>query len=169
MSSQRRGRASILSWIDNNWPLFTFLLVGGGVAAAVSSWTVVADGPVFVAKLNQPTRSVLYGSIGTTAGALLGLTIASLAILLTLDEGRPSVKEMRSLRAWPILHHTFLAAAAFFMLTLALSTLALGIDSGPRGSERLEIAVVTLATVALAELFVAGVAFALVVRNLTRR
>jgi hypothetical protein len=132
-------------------------------------WSRIANEPVLLAGLDPSTRTVLYGSIAGSAGALLGLTIASISILLTLDDERPRVKDMQSLPAWRILHITFLTAAGMFALALASSSIALAVDSGRPGIEWLEIAVVVVAATALVELVVAGLAFTIVVLNLTQQ
>jgi hypothetical protein len=76
---------------------------------------------------------------------------------------------MRSISAWRILNATLLMAAARFAITLALSTITLGVDSAEAPNAALEIAVVAMASLAFSELFVGGIAFAIVVLKLTRR
>lgn len=155
--------------VDRSWPITVFV-----ACAAISTGTyiglvVTSDEAVLLGRLNAPTRAVFYGSVSATSGALLGLIIASISILLTLDETRERVREMQSIPAWRILHVTLLAAAGFLAITLALSTIALGVDAADGGATRLEIAVFASCIVAFGELIVGGVAFALVVWKLTKR
>jgi hypothetical protein len=153
-------------WLDTHWPLAALLVAGVPVFVGLVVWDVVADGPVFLARVEPTTRATLYGSVASSSGALLGLVIASIAILLTLDERRERVREMQSLRAWRVLNVTLLAAAGFLAATLAASTIALGIDTNSPGCNWVEATVVSLAATAFTELVVGGLAFALVVLNL---
>jgi hypothetical protein len=161
-------RAGVGNWIDRHWAVVTIAIVGGGVAASYSIVVSFSKNPALVGKLDVTTRGLLYVSLATSAGALLGLTIASIAILTTLDPARQRVHDMQLLPAWRILHTTFLVAALFLAITLAISTVALGVDSAERPFQTLEIAVVTISSVAYAELVVAGLAFAVVVIQVTR-
>ncbi len=159
---------SFLSWIDRSWPVVVAIVVGGGVGGGYALAAAESSSPIMIGRLDPGTRGVLYGSIGTSAGALLGLVIAAIAILMTLDPSREAVHEMQSIRAWRILNVTFLVAAAFLAITLVVSTIVLGVDSGKRGIPGLEMAVAAVAAVAFAELAVATAAFAVVVLNITR-
>ena len=157
------------SWLDHHWPSAIALLVGGGTGASYAIAASQSRSPIVLGRLAPGTRSILYGSIATSAAALFGLVIAAIAILTTVDSARPEVKEMRALPAWRLLHITFLAAAGFLASTLLLSTLALGVDSSVDGSPELEMAVVAIAAVAFAELAIATAAFSVVILNLTRK
>lgn len=76
---------------------------------------------------------------------------------------------MQAISAWRILNVTLLVAAACMGVTLALATIALGVDSQIAPKPNLEIAVVAIAALAFSELAIGGIAFAIVVLNLTRR
>lgn len=155
--------------IDRAWP-FVIVLVAGGCSLAVQIiWSELSNGPVLIGRLDPGTRGILYGSLATSAAALLGLTIAAIAILLTLDDNRTSVAEMQKLTAWEILNRTLLAAATFLGFDLLVSTVALGVDSGKHTNGYFEGAVLAVSVVAFCELAVGGIAFALVVLNLTGR
>lgn len=155
--------------IDRSWPLVIVLAAGGGSLALQIVWSELSNGPVLIGRLDRGTRGILYGSLATSAAALLGLTIAAIAILLTLDDGRASVAEMQKLTAWEILNRTLLAAATFLGLDLLVSTVALGIDSGTNPNAYFEGTALVVSVVAFCELAVGGIAFALVVLNLTKR
>jgi hypothetical protein len=159
----------LLRTVDRNWPLGIFVVAAlGSVLGSLFStdcWTKAH----LIGRLDPSTRGILYGSLATSAGALLGLTIASIAILLTLDGARPAVAEMQALDAWRILNATLLAAAGFLALDLLVSTVALGLDSGAAGRSGIETAVFAVSIIAFCELVVGGIAFAIVVLNLTHR
>jgi multisubunit Na+/H+ antiporter MnhB subunit len=146
-------------------------LVGGGVATGYAIAGSASKQPVLLARLDPTTRGIFYGSVAGSpgAGALLGLIIASLAILLTLDDARKSVKEMQTISAWRMLNMTLLVAAGCLAVTLALATIALGVDSRVAPNSDLEVAVVAVACLAFSELLIGGLAFAIVVLNIARR
>jgi hypothetical protein len=160
---------SLFRAVDRSWPLGVFLVAGAGAIIGSLLSTDCWTKSHFIGHLDPTTRSVLYGSLATSAGALLGLIIASIAILLTLDENRERVAEMQGLDAWKILNTTLLAAAGFLALDLLVSTIALGVDSGVNGRSGIETAVFALSVIAFCEIVVGGLAFAIVVLNLTRR
>ena len=62
-----------------------------------------------------------------------------------------------------------LAAATFLGLDLLVPTVALGVDSGTNPNAYFEGAALVVSVVAFCELAVGGIAFALVVLNLTKR
>jgi hypothetical protein len=155
--------------IDHAWPFVIFALAGGGSVALQIVWSQISAKPVLIGRLNPGTRAILYGSLATSAAALLGLTIAAIAILLTLDDGRTKVAEMQKLSAWSILNKTLLAAATFLGVDLLVSTIALGVDSDHGANGYVEGLVLAVSVVAFCELAVGGLAFALVVLNLTRQ
>lgn len=165
---RRQNGAGITSLIDHHWPWAVIVLFGAPMAGGYSAASLTSTHPTLLGALDPTTRGIFYGSLATSAGALLGLIIASLAILLTLDESRDRVKEMRELLAWRILNRTLLTAAAFMAVTLALSTLALALDSSTTPWPSIETAVASVATVAFFELIVGGLAFAVVVLKLVK-
>ena len=159
----------IATTIDRSWPTVLVPVVGGGVALGYEIAAHTSRQEVLLGRLDSTTRGILYGSVAGSAAALLGLVIASLAILLTLDESRPAVRDMQSITAWRILNLTLLVSAACLAVTLALATIALGVDSGHGVHRDLEVAVVAIASLAFAELSAGGLAFSIVVLNLTRK
>jgi hypothetical protein len=159
----------VFKTIDRHWPWVLIPFFGGGMALGYSLAAVTSKNPVLIGRLDSTTRGIFYGSIAGSAGALLGLIIASLAILLTLDPSRPTVAEMQRIPAWRILNVTLLVAAACMGITLGLATIALGVDSGEAPNESIEVAVAAMAALAFSELAVGGLAFAVVVLNLARR
>lgn len=156
------------TWIDRHWPS-TLVVLAVGVAVSYQTWAERSPNPILIGRLDQSTRSILYGSLAGSAGALLGLTIATLAILLTLDDSREAVSEMRQISAWRVMNVTLLFAVGSLGATLALATFALGVDSHPAPNEQLELAVTAVASLAFAELAAGCIAFAIVVLNLTRK
>lgn len=158
----------LMTFVDRNWPTLPVPVVGGGVSLGYAIAAESSKPPVLLGRLTETTRGIFYGSVAGSAGALLGLIIASLAVLLTLDASRTAVREMQSISAWRILNRTLLVTAACLALTLALATIALGVDSSSGPNTDLEIAVVSIACLAFVELVVGGVAFAIVVLNLSR-
>ena len=75
-------------------------------------------------------RGQLYGSLATTAGALLGFVLAALAILVAL----PSGERMNTLRAhhsWPRVPGSYFRAAAGLLAALVLCTLGIVFDADP--------------------------------------
>ena len=159
----------VLRTVDRAWPLGAFVvgcLVSLSISARVTRGWERVD---LVGRLDPTTRAILYGSLATSGGALLGLTMASIAILLTLDPARARVADMQSLDAWAILNMTLITAGAFLALVLLVSTVALGVDDRTSGNGILETVVTTVSVVAFAEFAVGGAAFAIVVHNLTSR
>lgn len=149
--------------VDRHWPSVLWFvgigLVGGGYAL----WTYLAENDPLLARLEADTRTTLYGSLSSSAGALLGFTIAALAILFTLDPSRPLVARAQAHQLWTTLNKTLLAAAAALAVLLVAATTALAIDASREPCLWIEGVVFTISVVALLELVVAGFAFALVV------
>jgi hypothetical protein len=133
----------------------------------VATWNAATDHDPLLARLDPDTRTTLYGSLASSAGALLGFTIASLAILFTLDPDRPLVKRAQDHQLWAMLNRTLLVAAASLALVLVTATTALALDNGPEPCLPIEVAVFTLTVIAGLNLLIAGIAFALVVLGTT--
>jgi len=159
----RLGNAVDRHWTPVIWGAGV-VIVGGGYAL----WTAFAKHDPLLARLEPSTRTALYSSIASSAGALLGFTVAALAILFTLDPSRPLVERAQKHQLWQMLNKTLLATAASLALVLIASTTALAIDSHTKPCVVAQAFVFTLTVIATGELLVAGIAFALVVLGTTR-
>jgi hypothetical protein len=151
-----------LRFLDRHSPLFVILIFGGGLLVGYSAAAIFADNPVLLERMEPALRRDLYGSLAATSGALLGFAITSLAVLLALPQS-DAVRRLRKFGAWKLLHQALLVSGALLALTLIFSTLALAIDNTAPGRPWLQIPVASFAVAAIAELLLAGVAFAMVV------
>jgi len=112
------------------WPSVTLALPA---AFAVLEWSLRWLGhPIDLSTVNYSHRGLIYSALAGTAGGLLGLVLATLAILLALPD-RPIIKKLRGFSGWRSLEYTLLASALDLFLTLVLSLVALGWDSGALG------------------------------------
>lgn len=150
-------------------PVVSFVALTIGTAASYEAVVEFSRRPALLSRLDPTTRSVLYGSLAGSAGALLGLTLATVAILLTLDNSRTVVREMQSLPAWRTMVATLLVTIGGLGVTLAVSTISLALDAAKFGREHLEAAVAGIAVGSFGELAIACTAFAIVVMNVARR
>jgi hypothetical protein len=150
-------------WVDRHWAFAVSLGLGGAIAAAYAIWTELAKHDPLLARLSPSTRTSLYESVASSSGALLGFSIAALAILFTLDPARPLVRRAQEHQLWGMLNKTLLVAAGSLALTLVASTVALAIDGHTQPRVPIELVVFTLTVVAFLELTIAGIAFALIV------
>lgn len=151
-----------LRFLDQHPTLFVIGVFGGGMLVSYIIAALTADQPVLLERMEPDLRRDLYGSLAATSGALLGFAITSLAVLLALPRS-DVVERLRRFRAWTLLNHALLVAGALLASTLIFSTLALAIDSGRPGCLWLQIPVASFAVAAIAELLIAGAAFAMVI------
>lgn len=168
MSDKRVPVRGFLATLDRRWPSVTFVIVTASVGGGSSLWSALTEPDPLIARLEAQVRRDVYGSLAGSSGALLGFSIASLAVLLALDQDRPAVARMRALPAWSLLNRTLLVAGGLLGLTLVLSTVGIAYDGGATPHVAFEIITVTAASTAFAELAVGGAALALVISNAVR-
>lgn len=154
------------AWLDRRlWaavPL-AFLVV----ELAQVAWAVLSERPVLLARGTSEARADLYSSLTGSSGALLGFTVAAVAILVTFETrhglGVEPAREENLGRARRKLVGVLLATAAALGFTLAGATLALGIDRGESALSWLQQLVVSGAVASMLGLTLGGVGFALAV------
>ncbi len=130
-------------------------------------WACVSDGPLLLARLSGGERQAFYGALSSTAGALLGLMITALAILIALPSSE-TVKAIRKYAGWRTLFELLLVAIVLLGVLLALSLVALVADVGIRPREKLSMAVVGSAGAAGVGITAVTLFFSLVVAALIK-
>ncbi|MEU9874336.1 hypothetical protein AB0C87_41500 [Actinomadura sp. NPDC048021] len=151
----------MLLWLDKNlWAIPTIPFVAFEVSLAGIHLT--GHGPVLLAMVSTSARQETYASLTNTASALLGFTIAAIAVLAAFPP-RPSnnaaqrASEQRLSAARTKLMASLLATS-FFMLTLLItSTVALAVDSKKVGNPLLVALVQGSALAVVFGLLVGGV------------
>lgn len=136
-------------------PLLTFVIVGIGIVG----WTRLSTSPVLLDGVPIVVRSRLYASVAGSSSALLGFTLAAVAILVALP-GRASPAITR---ARETLVQVLLVTALFLLLSLISSTLALVVDQSVAGRFAVQTLTLAALSASLAGLLVGGAAFALAV------
>lgn len=80
------------------------------VAVLVAAFMLATGVGNFDETLNDQRRGAMYGSLAGTAGALLGFTLAALAILVTLPS-RERIESLREHPKWPRAPSAYFRAA----------------------------------------------------------
>jgi len=152
-----------LRWLDRHWWVFIFAIFAGS-EIGLAVWERLSSGPILLARADTGDRGDIYSSLSTTSGALLGFTIAAVAVLITLGpaSGR-SAREANLDSARRRLVQVLLTTATFLGLALALSTVALGVDRGSAGRQWIEHLVLASAVASAIGLAIGGLGFALAV------
>ena len=147
-----------LRWIDRHWWAVVVMTFAGTEVAFVL-WQ-----PVLLGRIGKNDRGDVYSALSSSSGALLGFTIAAVAILATFSPVRIGhAHEVNLTIARRRLVQVLLATSGFLGLTLVLSTTALGVDRAAKGHgwiEQLTLASVGASTVGLV---IGGIGFALAV------
>lgn len=141
----------------------------GSVLAAV--FLLASNDEDFAQTLTVDLRGSLYGSLAGTSGALLGFTLAALAILVAL----PSTERLDALREhprWPAVQGAYFRAGWALLVALIVCTVGMAIDGGTgpcRAYEAVTVAVLGCALIRVAASLVALDQVLLVAGNRTPR
>lgn len=146
--------------VDRGLPVVVLAVVGLATLILYEAKLRRDVGPVFLGRLDGSTRVSLYESMAGSSGALLGFTVASLAILLSLDPDRSAIRRIQEMDTWLVLNRTLVYAASALGLTLIASTIGLAIDGHVVPREQFEVAVSVVSLIATAEFLVGAIAFA---------
>ena len=164
----------ILRQIDKQlWlvPIAGFLLVGAGLG----SWTAASSQPVLLAAATVTARQSMYSSLTGSSSALLGLVVAAIAILVafpvrTTNDGRTSTqREGQLARARTILIGSLLSASCFLLLLLMTATVAIGLDTRPRGNSAIITVIEASCLASMLGLVVGGLGLTLVIVERSRQ
>ncbi len=163
MKQGAHGAVDVARRLDRHWwVLIVAMFVGSEIGLTV--WAQLSDGPTLLARADKAGRSDVYSSLSSSSGALLGFTIAAVAVLTAFGgPASPGPREANIIAARRKLSGILLVTAAFLGATLALSTIALGVDRDTAGHEWLEHLTVTTAGASAVGLAIGGLGFALAV------
>lgn len=140
-----------------------------GILAAL--FLLVSGRKNFDATMSQGLRSSLYGSLAGTSGALLGFTLAALAILVAL----PSTDRLNALREhprWSAVQGAYFRAGWALLVALVSCTVGIAVDAGShpcRAYETVTVAVLGCALIRVAASLVALDQVLIVAGNRTPR
>jgi hypothetical protein len=142
-----------------------WILVAPVVAALASGGAYLVtkcQGTAFpLARVDPSSRLALYESVAATSVGLLGLSIAAIAVLLTVDRTGPFFSKMRERHVLTPLISLLLSAVVFLTCALIGSTLAIVLDS-TQGRSAVEVPFTFVATASIALVVISGLAFSLV-------
>lgn len=127
------------------------------VGLLVAAFLLVTGAGNFEETLSAARRGQLYGSLASTAGALLGFVLAALSILVAL----PSTERIEALRhhpSWPRVPSSYFRAARALLYALVLCTLGIALDSAKQPWLAYEVAAVVVLALALVRVATAVVA-----------
>ena len=151
-----------LRWLDRHWwVVVVAAFVGSEIGLTV--WEHLSSDPILLARADTVDRGDIYSSLSTSSGAILGFTVAAVAILVTFAPSVPSAREANLEAARRRLVQVLLTTATFLGLALALSTVALGVDRGSAGHEWIEHLTLASAAASAIGLAVGGLGFSLAV------
>jgi hypothetical protein len=150
-------------WLDRRWWV---LIVGvfAGSEIGFTAWARLSDSPTLLARADKAERGDLYASLSSSSGALLGFTIAAVAVLVAFGgPAGPSPRDANVHAARRKLVSVLLVTAAFLGSALVLSTIALGVDRAAAGHEWLEHLTLAAAAASAVGLAIGGLGFTLAV------
>lgn len=133
------------------------------VEAGLTAWARTSATPTLLARASAEERGDVYSSLASTAGALLGFTIAAVAVLVSFKKAGRGARDANLGTARRRLVVVLLVTAAFLGLTLVLATVGLGVDRGASGHEWLEHLALSAAVASIIGLAIGGVAFLLAI------
>ncbi len=157
----------VLKWLDRNlWaiPFIAFLLASPSIAI----WSAGSRRPVFLAHLPAATRQQLYSSLCGTSSALLGFTVAAVAILTafgprTSSPANRNTLERQMTRARGYVSLVLLVTNVFLLMVLITASTALAIDTRAIGNPFVNVLLSSSAVASLVGLLVSGLGLTLVV------
>jgi hypothetical protein len=128
------------------------------VVVFVVGFLVITGAAQFDSDFSPTVRGQLYGSLAATAGALLGFTLAALAILVALPSG-DRMEILRAHHSWQRVPGSYFRAAAGLLAAVIVCTLGIGVDAAVQPWVFWEV--VSIAILAYALSRVIGAMFAL--------
>jgi hypothetical protein len=153
----------VVRWLDRRWWVLVVAIFAGS-EVGFTVWAQLSDGPTLLARADKADRSDLYSSLSSSSGALLGFTIAAVAVLIAFGgPASPAPREANLDAARRKLVGVLLVTAAFLGSALALSTIALGVDRAAAGHEWLEHLTLSAAVASAIGLAIGGLGFTLAV------
>jgi hypothetical protein len=163
MTQGARRAVDVARRLDRHWwVLIIAIFVGSEIGLTI--WAQLSDGPTLLARANKADRSDVYSSLSSSSGALLGFTIAAIAVLVAFGApASPGPREANLIAARRKLVAVLLVTAAFLGSTLTLSTIALGVDRAAPGHEWLEHLTLAAAGASAIGLAVGGLGFTLAI------
>jgi hypothetical protein len=164
-----KGFWSLMSfgaWIDRRlWLVVIVVFVAAELAQ--TTWTLLSSSPIMLARVAPQTRADVYSSLSSSSGALLGFSIATLAILVSFAPRRgdwiKAAREETLEKVRVKLAGVLLVTSAALGIVLALATVALGVDRSQVGIPWLQHVVLSGALAGFVGLVLSGLGFALVV------
>lgn len=163
MTQGRHRVVHVARQLDRHWWVFIVVIF---VASEVglTLWAQRSDGPTLLARADGTARSDMYSSLSSSSGALLGFTIAAVAVLVAFGgPASPGAREANIGGARRKLVGVLLVTATFLASTLVLSTIALGVDRAAAGHEWLQHLTLASAGASVVGLAVGGLGFTLAV------
>jgi hypothetical protein len=116
----------LLAWWRAHFLLAEFI-VALLVAMAFAVWSASPDGARLVAQTLAGNRAAVYGALTSLFGALLGFTIAAMAIVLGYASDN-RLRIVRESRHYPTLWRVFIAATRALALATGAALLGLVLD-----------------------------------------
>lgn len=151
-----------MDWADDH-PGLTAVSFALAIFVALHIWSALHDGPLLLARADPDSRLEIYGQIGASAVAILGISLTVLAILLALPD-RPAIADIRDSDTWPRLRGLLLVIALLALIGLVSAQIGAAVDNELTGCEVVEQIVIASAVATVAAMGVAGVTFWLVLR-----
>jgi len=152
-----------LRWADMH-PALATLLITALAFLGLHIWARVHDGPLLLARAEPERRLAVYGQLGSSAVAILGISLTVLAILIALPD-RPTIADIRESDTWPRLQGLLLTIAFLALLALITAHLGGAIDDQTAGRECLEQILLACSSATVLALLVAGLTFWLVLKR----
>jgi hypothetical protein len=112
-------------------------------------------------RLTHESRGDLYGEIIIVTAALLGFILTAITILVSLDGGRPIVKELRLGEAFKLLVTNMLAAVVLLLIVTVMGICGSVLDTGTTAAASFERFYEWLVLAVLLELGLSGFYFGL--------
>lgn len=113
----------------SRWFLGIETVISAVLTAIFVSWVVWGGGSGSVGHGLDSVRGVLYGTLATVAGALLGFVIATVSILVALVSSEsPRMRFLRSSHAYPQIWAIFTSAMRWLAGATGVSLVALLLD-----------------------------------------
>jgi hypothetical protein len=161
-----------IRWIDRHlWslPLLVFLLV----ELAFGVWSSVSRMPVLLAGASLSARQTVYSSLTGSAGTLLGLALAVVAVLIAFaprveQAGRATKGEKQAARARTIIVGSLLMSSFFMLIVVITSTIALSVDTKHLGNSAITTLIEASGIASVVGILVGGIGLALVVADRSR-
>jgi hypothetical protein len=123
---------------------------------------------VLLAAASPTTREAIYSSLTGTSSTLFGIAIAVVTILVAFaarmnSQGQMTARERALARARTIVVGSLLASGFFLLVIVITATVALGVDSKPRGNTAITTVIEASVIASVSGLVVGGIGLALVV------